>query len=527
MAHNTALLALCILVTCSTQGDCTCKEESSQQCGELLFNVNKYTCCRRNIHNGSGLDCCGTLAYNAMESSCCKNEVTHGLGQAVSDCCGSKAYNPINQICCGGSIQNRLGPQASCCGSVVINDATHLCCAGNKVMKKTSVFHRCCGEDLYDNRTECCCSTFQLKVENRSTSRCCSEDIPKDSSSTDTISGTDKKGQAECSLNVTRKMDTEAHPECQYSGGQEEDENTSICCSGKKRQKKSGLTRCCGAEVYQLWEDGALCCDDVLYRDQPASSMCAGKAVYSPHRYTVCQGHVHLPAGKQCCGSHPYNPHKEICCKGHRHSRPAEDVVCCGLDAYSPSTPGYKCCAGHLHDLKGLKDQSEAECCGPLLLRKKQQCCYSTEKTLVYEVQDGHSCCGHWYYNMSLWRCCAGKLFPLTNDSWVGQRQEFRLLPHLSDYNTSTICREKMLLGTVVSEAVNQAFRSVVLMDVLYVSNTTITPQRHHEVSSLDHCSFPLLEPGRPYLWRFNGSQYEPIANVPDVAALHSILSHC
>ncbi|XP_076850658.1 uncharacterized protein LOC143500412 isoform X2 [Brachyhypopomus gauderio] len=482
------------------------------------------------MHEGSHLNCCGTSAYNILESSCCNNEVTHGLGQAVSDCCGSKAHNPINQICCEGKVHKRPGAQARCCGSVAINEATHLCC-NNIVSAKTTVSHLCCGTTVFDSTMQCCCSEHSLRVENRSSSTCC----PKNSSSDylATKATTEEAGPTMITMEdqseSNQQIDTEVHTGNLQCDSHDYNKHTSICCSGKLLTKKSGLTQCCGTQLYEQWEEeGTLCCNGVLYRDQPAGSVCTGDTAYSLHRYTVCQKEGHLPAGEHCCGSDTFNPHKEICCEGHRHSMTAEGKVCCGHHAYNPRDSGYKCCSGHLHDIRGWENQSEAQCCGSVLLSKKKQCCHSTEQTVPYEVLEGHSCCGHLYYDMSLWRCCAGHLTPLTKELQGGQQQEFKSLPPLSDYNISAICREKMLLRTVVSEAVNQTFRSVVLTEVLYIWNTTTntiaTLGGQLEVSSLDHCSFPFLESGRTYLW----SQDEPIARITDVvSALHYILTHC
>lgn len=40
-------------------------------------------------------------------------------------------------------------------------------------------------------------------------------------------------------------------------------------------------------------------------------------------------------------------------------------------------------------------------------------CCLSEDKEVLYSIEAGFRCCGHLYYNSSLWSCCAGKLSPL------------------------------------------------------------------------------------------------------------------
>ncbi|XP_037395761.1 usherin-like isoform X1 [Pygocentrus nattereri] len=518
------LLGLC--VTSSAQAVCNSDEKSSNQCGNLLYDIKKYTCCDRSVTQGPHLSCCGTTAYNKLDSSCCNNVVTVGLSQTVSSCCGSKAYNPLNQICCGGSIQDKTSAHTECCGSGLYDTKKQLCCKNQFVQLKETVNHVCCGNATLNTLKQCCCDT--LEVENLD-SACCKQKLERERASLPNAS--QPTTSSALLLKDNRQMDPEgsAYSETPHCGLQPYCPLKYICCSGKLFSKTSDVTQCCGEEPYKLSEEGVLCCDGQLYRGQPAGSLCSGNVPYSPHNCTVCQEHVHLPAGQQCCGQKTFNPHEEICCNGHRYSHKGKaDMTCCGSHAYNASSGTHMCCSGHLHDLTNLKNKEEAECCGPVLLtnKKEQQCCHSAEKSLVYKTQPGHSCCGHWYYNMSMWSCCAGQLTSKPTHAKIG---ELKFIRPLLDFSKSAICKWPVLLGTVQSVAVKQNKRFVVLKEALEVNTTVKSCGNSLEVGPLDHCLFPVLELGRTYLWTKNKqSKYEPLADVTGLTTpLHTILSLC
>ncbi|XP_036441468.1 galaxin-like isoform X2 [Colossoma macropomum] len=499
------LLGLC--VTSSAQAVCNSDEES------------------RNLTKGAHLSCCGTTAYNKLESSCCNNVVTAGLSQTVSYCCGREAYNPINQICCNGSIRNKGSAHTECCGSGLYDTKKQLCCQTQFIWPKDTDNHVCCGNATLNLLKQCCCAADTLKVENLD-STCCKEKLKRDSA------GHSNANQPANSIHPLKDHGQMVSQDSARSetlcGSLPYNPIEDVCCSGQQKTKKSGVTQCCGEETYELSEEGVLCCDGQLYRGQPAGSVCAGNVPYSPHNCTVCQKHVHLPAGQQCCGQKTFDPHEEICCNGHRHKRTA-DMACCGSHAYNASSGEHMCCSGHLHDLTHLNNKQEAECCGPLLLtnKKEQQCCHSTEKTLVYKTQPGHSCCGHWYYSMSLWSCCAGQLIPKPTQAKMGEPKCIR---KLWDYSQSAICNMPVLLGTVQSVAVKHNERSVMVGDALEVNATNVTSCGNSlEVGPLDHCLFPALELGGTYLWIKNTqNKYEPLADVTGLTnPLHAILSLC
>ncbi|XP_017557428.1 galaxin-like isoform X2 [Pygocentrus nattereri] len=537
-------IILCFWTSFSTQ-------KSSHWCAGFSIDLNKYTCCSGTIHKTPHLSCCGKSAYNILESSCCLNELTLGLSQTVSNCCGSKAYNPLNQICCGGNVLLRKSAQNKCCGSELYEERTHLCCGPHpkKVLlsKKTS-HDLCCGTELYNPIKQCCCYDLQVISVDSITSKCClnqalltgptSPHLENQTAYFDEqrLTGKHSAGHSEPQRQVRRKKTSGLAPfDSQYCGQQLYDPHTSTCCSGKLFPNNAGLTQCCGEKSYELSEEGVLCCDGQLYHDQPADSTCAGNVPYSPHNYTICQKAAHLPAGQQCCGMKTFDPNVEICCNGHRHKRSAADTACCGIYAYSARAGRHKCCSGQLLDVSFLKNKEEAGCCGPLLLtdRRNQQCCHSAQKTLAYKTQPSHSCCGHWYYNTSIWSCCAGRLIPAPTNRTGTQagEEEFILRPWM-DYNSFPICSMTVMLGTVKSSAVKGNQRFVVLTNAMKIQGKRciVTAQEDSFlVGPLDHCSTPALKQNRTYLWRkISGHHYKPLSDVPNLtAALHAIMTFC
>ncbi|KAI4874353.1 hypothetical protein NFI96_022211, partial [Prochilodus magdalenae] len=438
---------------------------SSRLCENLSYEVDKYTCCDGSIHQGANLSCCGRAAYNKLESSCCENTLTVGLSQTVSYCCGSKAYNPLNQICCKGVVHNKASAHTSCCDT-------------------------------------------SRHIQSNPTGDCSSPNLLNGNTSNTKI---DQAGSADSKT-----------PSCEQAFFNSPKE---ICCLGKTFLKGTGLSQCCGAESYELSEEGALCCNGHLYRNQPPGSTCTGNVPYSPQNFTACQKHVHFPAGQQCCGTKPFDPREDICCNGHRHKR-LPGMACCGPQGYNSSDDTHLCCSGHLHKLTDKINKNEAECCGNVLLtNKEQKCCHSAENTLVYNIQPDHFCCGHFYYNTSLWGCCAGQLIPKPSN---GTQAEVTLIRPLLDYNVSTICQQPVVLGTVESVAVKQNERFVVLKEVLEFNRTMIFSGNSLKIGPLDHCLSPALELGRTYLWVNRENKYKPLADVTGLTTpIHAILRLC
>lgn len=83
--------------------------------------------------------------------------------------------------------------------------------------------------------------------------------------------------------------------------------------------------------------------------------------------------------------------------------------ICCGSKVFDPHNKSLRCCSDHLYSTSS----GEVECCGNLLLEKKNQiCCSSSTLAIKYVTKSNHHCCGHYYYNTSIWSCCAEHLKP-------------------------------------------------------------------------------------------------------------------
>ncbi|XP_071380347.1 galaxin-2 [Centroberyx affinis] len=147
------------------------------------------------------------------------------------------------------------------------------------------------------------------------------------------------------------------------------DPNTHICCGGHVSKKQPGINQCCGVRPYVLADHRVLCCNNILYTGREDGERCSvdGKP-YHPAKGTMCSSAFHKSAGIHCCGKGFYNPDSEICCNGHRRPK-AENTHCCGVEAYSISDPQMRCCAGKLYNLTNLgRVGGQVQCCGSILM---------------------------------------------------------------------------------------------------------------------------------------------------------------
>ncbi|TNN54817.1 hypothetical protein EYF80_034936 [Liparis tanakae] len=179
---------------------------------------------------------------------------------------------------------------------------------------------------------------------------------------------------------------------------------------------------------------------------------------------------------------------------------------CCGVTAYDIKDPQVKCCAGTLHAVAGGR---EAQCCVSTLQTAPEQrvCCSSEAMAVLYSAKVGFGCCGHLYYNSSLWSCCAGRLSP---GPQPGRHRREKVKVHI---------------GTV--ESVSPF--SIVFTSVLRIrgSSSVVTPLASpHTLHTPDHCSAPGLAPGRSYFFDdvnvFTDSNHDSV-----LQSLHFIISKC
>ncbi|XP_054901365.1 usherin-like [Poeciliopsis prolifica] len=198
----------------------------------------------------------------------------------------------------------------------------------------------------------------------------------------------------------------------------------------------------------------------------PLQLVCGGKP-YNPQKDTCCKPHENgkgnLTKGlsermSQCCGEVAYNPLNEICCNRTVKPKPSHDAKCCGEVPYDKKknicctgkvlenrSPDHLCCYGKLFDSSienccqfvfpriQLKINNSNVCeknltCDPTfsgnnhcknfsadnqtneINKSDEQVCEDGNEKEVYHKKEGFECCGHYYFNHTLWSCEKRKL---------------------------------------------------------------------------------------------------------------------
>ncbi|XP_034723821.1 uncharacterized protein si:ch211-195m9.3 [Etheostoma cragini] len=160
-----------------------------------------------------------------------------------------------------------------------------------------------------------------------------------------------------------------------------------------------------------------------------------------------------------------------------------------------------KCCTGKLHNLTLLgRPGHDVQCCGSILQSSQDVCCSSEDKEVLYFAKTGFFCCGHLYYNTSMWSCCAGKLSPVHK---AGQHQNVTIkestLLSLNNLNESSLCNA-MQIGTIESVSPCSNVFSNVLK--IHGRNASVQPLvSPYILQTPDHCSVPKLIPGNSYFF--------------------------
>ncbi|XP_013860650.1 galaxin-2 [Austrofundulus limnaeus] len=207
--------------------------------------------------------------------------------------------------------------------------------------------------------------------------------------------------------------------------------------------------------------------------------MC-NKITYNPAKATCCGGQ-NITEGlsenmSKCCGLKAYNPINEICCKSNLHAKISANTTCCDKDPFEEDM--HLCCGTENNQKRMTRLSSDHRCCIGRGLKgqynRKLECCCEKEYPLVqfkvaegkccvknisspssqstdgkskadlgyfenpkegnlgtnetkctngnrvetYFEQDGFECCGHYYYNTSLWSCCNKRLIPRNKHGW-------------------------------------------------------------------------------------------------------------
>ncbi|XP_070685837.1 galaxin-like isoform X2 [Pempheris klunzingeri] len=263
---------------------------------------------------------------------------------------------------------------------------------------------------------------------------------------------------------------------------------------------------------YGLAQRGVLCCNNTLYKNRADGERCSENNIpYNPAEGTICRSQFHGSPGQHCCGTDVYQPHTEICCNGHRHPK-GRNTQCCGVQAYSIKDPKLKCCAGTLYSLTSLGR-----------LGHEDVCCSSGDKEVLYSAKAGFRCCGHFYYNTSLWSCCAEKLSPAHQQHQHKEIKESRLRS-LNNLSEKDLCKE-LQIGIVESVSVH----SIVFHSVLKICgrSATVKPlSSPHILETPDRCTSPKLIPGKTYVFNqvhvFTDFNHDSI-----LQSLHFIIAKC
>ncbi|XP_031717063.1 uncharacterized protein LOC116391008 [Anarrhichthys ocellatus] len=227
---------------------------------------------------------------------------------------------------------------------------------------------------------------------------------------------------------------------------------------------------------------------------------------------TISCSQFHGLPGQHCSWTKVRRPHTEICCNGQRHLR-KENTHCGGVKAYNIKDPLMKCCAGTLYNLTVGHEEH------------KNVCCSSEDMEVLYSVKVRFGCCGHLYYNTSLWSCCAGKLSPVPQP---GQHHSEKIkeskLLSVNNLNETVLCG-KMQIGTVESVSLHGIMFNSVLR--IHGRKAFVRPLASpHLLQTPDYCSTPKLVRGKSYFFDevnvFTDFNHDSI-----LESLHFIISKC
>ncbi|XP_034460711.1 uncharacterized protein si:ch211-195m9.3 [Hippoglossus hippoglossus] len=557
-------LATCCQVTLGSTLSAKVTQDLSETvsacCGLEAYNPLNQMCCDSAIvaKPVPMAHCCGKRAYDKEKQMCCGAEPNRMVLTSTSNnhrCCSHKQFDTMTHCCCempdGLKIQpilssccvkeseilasvTKTAPKAQYCDKDAFDPDTHLCCGPDqkrKILPWKSSHHKCCGQEQYDSKTECCCETEVLQIKPIN-SICCAHELgvrpqtlipqPKCTEPHTRVCGSSCYNPHE--LQCCEREHTTRH----FNSGRCDatptvyDPHTQVCCDGCLSKKEPWIRQCCGQTAYGFAERRVLCCNGTLYKDIEDGEECSDANIpFNPTKGTLCCSQFHGSPGQHCCGTETYLPQHEICCDGHRH-RKGEHIHCCGIHAYNINDPR-KCCAGTLHNLTSLGSYGkDAQCCGSILQKNQDVCCSGVDKEVHYSKKSGHRCCGHLYYDTSLWSCCAEKLSPLHQPGQAKMNDEFRYLS-VNNLNSEDL-RKEMNIGTVESVSLH----SVVFRDVMKIDAVSCTAKAlalPYILKTPDRCNKPKLIPGRTYFFDevhvFPGSIHNPFQ------WLHLISSKC
>eukprot|EP00064_Thunnus_orientalis_P008897 superscaffoldBa00001092_g8920 len=193
---------------------------------------------------------------------------------------------------------------------------------------------------------------------------------------------------------------------------------------------------------------------------------------------------------EQCCGHEVYNTKTECCYE-------ADDVLkkasICSQWCSKKSAPSLRHTSVGHHVTIRMNSAAVRETKQSPIGAVQSVCCSSEDNEVLYSIKTGFRCCGHLYYNSTLWSCFAGKLSPVSQLC-----AESRLLS-LNNLNETDLCKE-MYIGTVESVSlVTVVFRNVLK---IHGRNGTVKPLAlPHFLKIPDHYNSTKLIPGKTYFF--------------------------
>ncbi|XP_041656223.1 uncharacterized protein si:ch211-195m9.3 isoform X2 [Cheilinus undulatus] len=509
-------------------------EDTQLCCGpqdkEIMLRKNSsyHVCCGQDQYDKERECCCwvnDSFDIQPSGSSCC----VETSGQAVPALCGDKSYNTLNELCCGSSVVTKTTPETQCCGKGTFEKDKQLCCGLDEIiLEKISHHHECCGHDQYNTLTECCCWLDDSLQKQPINSECCKEELgllpEKPGTQLDCTQAHAALNGSSC-FNLTdyiccKRQQIELPLSTADPGNAAPSvpgPDTHVSCAEWKPSYQ-----CCSGTPSSLAQHQS--CSQTLFTDREnAENFSDTCGPIHPAKGTTCCSRFHGSPGQHCCGTEVYQPHNEICCSGQRHRR-QDNWHCCGVHSYNIMNRRIKCCGGTVYILASDRSAEKAQCCGSILLKPSDVCCSSEHKEVLYSAKTGFRCCGHLYYNTSLWSCSAEK----TNKQKQGQHERrlikgctFVSLVNLNEYN---LC-EEINVGIVDSVSLH----SIVFSSVVIISgrNSAARPlPSTHIMRTPDHCSFPKLIPGQTYF--FNHTDiFTDFYHDSLLKSLHFIFSKC
>ncbi|KAK5868675.1 hypothetical protein PBY51_009669 [Eleginops maclovinus] len=347
----------------------SCCKNQSALCEKQPYNTFHQLCCDYTVVNKTvpHARCCGKEAFDEHEKLCCGPHEAKSTQCKISSghlCCGKKQYDPKIEYCSemDGNLKPELINSSFCKKDSDKHQqkpsSLHIC---NKTENfPSSKFLRCC-DKKQPNSQQCCASEKcdgVATVYDPSTHICCNGCVTEWKPWKDQCCGKKSYGLAQrgvlCCKDTLYRYRNDGEV-CSKIGIPYDPAGWTFCGS---KFHPSPKQHCCGSQLYHPEEE--ICCHGHSHA-KTGTSRCCGVNAYniSDPRMKCCEGTLHnLTHGHsgqaQCCGSRLETP-MSVCC-----SSEVKKVLysiqtgfgCCGHLHYNASL--WSCCAGMLTPAKNL-----------------------------------------------------------------------------------------------------------------------------------------------------------------------------